>query len=98
MSGLDIVRKALGKHEIATVQTKSIDEAGLVRLTTVLPIIGRMVSTGRCDRRARPWRRAGWARRSLVPGAMPRSPGRPPKPAPIRPGGGIGQGRTGISR
>src|SRR3954469_21652728 len=36
-SGLDIVRKALGKHEIATVQTTAIDnEAGLVRLTTVL--------------------------------------------------------------
>src|ERR1700680_2161412 len=36
-SGLDIVRKALGKYEIATVQTTSIDqEAGLIRLTTVL--------------------------------------------------------------
>src|SRR6187401_3195100 len=36
-SGLDIVRKALGKHEIATVQTTAIDnEAGLIRLTTVL--------------------------------------------------------------
>jgi hypothetical protein len=36
-SGLEIVRKALGQHEIATVQTTSIDsEAGLVRLTTVL--------------------------------------------------------------
>jgi len=36
-SGLDIARKALGKHEIATVQTTSIDqEAGLVRLTTML--------------------------------------------------------------
>src|ERR1700689_2637568 len=36
-SGLDIVRKALGKHEIATVQTTSIDnEAGVVRLTTML--------------------------------------------------------------
>src|SRR6201998_1139875 len=36
-SGLDIVRKALGKHEIATVQTTSIDnQAGLIRLTTVL--------------------------------------------------------------
>jgi hypothetical protein len=35
-SGLDIVRKALGKHEIATVQTTSIDSAGLIRLTTVL--------------------------------------------------------------
>ena len=36
-SGLDIVRKALGQHEIATVQTTAIDnEAGLIRLTTVL--------------------------------------------------------------
>ncbi len=36
-SGLEIVRKALGQHEIATVQTTSIDaEAGLIRLTTVL--------------------------------------------------------------
>jgi hypothetical protein len=36
-SGLDLVRKALGKQEIATVQTTSIDqEAGLIRLTTVL--------------------------------------------------------------
>jgi ERF superfamily len=36
-SGLDIVRKVLGKHEIATVQTTTIDrEAGLIRLTTVL--------------------------------------------------------------
>jgi hypothetical protein len=36
-SGLDIVRKTLGKHEIATVQTTSIDsQVGLIRLTTVL--------------------------------------------------------------
>ena len=36
-SGLDIVRKALAKHEIATVQTTAIDhEAGLIRFTTVL--------------------------------------------------------------
>jgi hypothetical protein len=36
-SGLDIVRKALGGHEIATVQTTAIDkEAGLIRLTTML--------------------------------------------------------------
>jgi hypothetical protein len=34
---LDIVRKTLGKHEIATVQTTAIDhEAGVIRLTTVL--------------------------------------------------------------
>jgi hypothetical protein len=36
-NGLDIVRRTLGKHEIATVQTTAIDnEAGLIRLTTVL--------------------------------------------------------------
>jgi ERF superfamily len=36
-SGLDIVRKTLSQHEIATVQTTAIDEAaGLVRLSTVL--------------------------------------------------------------
>ena len=36
-SGLDIVRKTLGKHEIATVQTTAIDkDAGFIRLTTVL--------------------------------------------------------------
>src|SRR5215469_11684069 len=36
-SGLDIVRRVLGKHEIATVQTTEIDrEVGLIRLTTLL--------------------------------------------------------------
>src|SRR4051812_26369731 len=36
-SGLDIVRKCLGQHEIATVQTTAIDkEAGLIQLTTLL--------------------------------------------------------------
>jgi ERF superfamily len=36
-SGLDIVRKVLGQHEIATVQTTSVDQtAGLINLTTVL--------------------------------------------------------------
>ena len=36
-SGLDIVRKTLSQHEIATVQTTAIDhEAGLIRLSTVL--------------------------------------------------------------
>src|ERR1700738_988148 len=40
-SGLDIVRKGLGRHEIATIQTTTIDkEAGLVRLTTVLAHAG----------------------------------------------------------
>src|SRR6516162_90405 len=36
-SGLDIVRRTLSQHEIATVQTTSIDETvGIVRLSTVL--------------------------------------------------------------
>jgi hypothetical protein len=36
-SGLDIVRKTLGQHEIATVQATAIDQtAGIVNLTTVL--------------------------------------------------------------
>src|SRR4029079_7964647 len=36
-SGLDIVRKSLGRHEIATIQATEIDkEAGLLRLTTIL--------------------------------------------------------------
>ena len=36
-SGLEIVRKILGHHEIATVQTTSIDPAaGIINLTTVL--------------------------------------------------------------
>ena len=36
-SGLDIVRKTLGAHEIAAVQSTAIDnEANLIRLTTTL--------------------------------------------------------------
>src|SRR5215211_5516041 len=36
-TGLDIVRKTLGQHEIAIVQTTAIDQTGgLVNLTTVL--------------------------------------------------------------
>jgi ERF superfamily len=36
-SGLDIVRKSLGRHEIATVQTITIDQdSGQIRLTTLL--------------------------------------------------------------
>src|SRR6478752_4436893 len=36
-SGLDIVRKTLGQHEIATMQTTAIDQAaGIVNLTTML--------------------------------------------------------------
>src|SRR5437763_15714934 len=36
-SGLDLVRKSLGRHEIATIQSTDIDkEAGLLRLTTII--------------------------------------------------------------
>src|SRR6188472_2247050 len=36
-TGLDIVRKCLGQHEIATVQSTAIDrDSGLIRLTTTL--------------------------------------------------------------
>src|SRR6266403_1410721 len=36
-SGLDIVRKSLGQHEIATIQTTAIDQdSGQIRLTTLL--------------------------------------------------------------
>src|SRR3954452_1728389 len=36
-SGLDLVRKCLGRHEIATVQTTTIDpDHALIRLTTTL--------------------------------------------------------------
>ena len=36
-SGLDVVRKVLGQHEIATLQTTAIDQAaGIVNLTTML--------------------------------------------------------------
>ena len=47
-SGLDLIRKSLGRHEIATVQTTSIDEAaGLIRLTTrACPCLRRMDLVG----------------------------------------------------
>jgi hypothetical protein len=45
-SGLDIVRKTLSQHEIATVQTTSIDEtAGIVRLSTVAHASGEWIAS-----------------------------------------------------
>jgi hypothetical protein len=42
-SGLEIVRKTLGQHEIAVVQTTSTDPAaGMINLTTMLARIRRM--------------------------------------------------------
>ena len=76
-SGLDIVRRILGQHEIATVQTTSIDQAaGMVNLTTVLahssgewiasdwPVCGISETATRI----------GWAQPSPMPAAMPSSP------------------------
>jgi hypothetical protein len=72
-SGLDIVRKALGQHEIATVQTTAIDQATqAVSLTTVLAHSSGdgSLRTGRCAPSPKWRRRAGWERHSPTPGAM----------------------------
>ena len=58
-----LVRKALGRHEIATVQTTAIDnEVGLIRLTTVLALrrVNGCRRIGRSARLARPPRRIAW--------------------------------------
>src|SRR3979490_1046780 len=64
-SGLDIVRKSLGQHEIATVQTTAIDhDSGQTRRTTPLshaPANG-FRRTGRSARSARRPPRTGWER------------------------------------
>jgi hypothetical protein len=65
-SGLDIVRKTLGQHEIATVQTTAIDRtAGIVTLTTVLAHSSGEWIASDCpyvpSARQRP--RIGWERR-----------------------------------
>ena len=66
-SGLEIVRKCLGRHEIAAMQTTAIDhEAGLIRLTTVLAhSSGRVGVLGLAGVPSQPRRRrrTGWARR-----------------------------------
>jgi hypothetical protein len=65
-SGLDIVRKSLGQHEIATVQTTAIDqESGQIRLPRCWPMPPGNGSprTGRSARSPRPPPRTGWERR-----------------------------------
>ena len=60
-SGLDIVRKSLGQHEIATVQTTAIDQdSGQIRLTTRLAPENGFRRTGQCARSARHPARTGW--------------------------------------
>jgi hypothetical protein len=73
-SGLDIVRKVLGGHEIATVQTTVIDkETGLIRLTTTLAHSwgSGCRRNGRSARLPRRRRHVGWERRSPTRDAMP---------------------------
>ena len=73
-SGLDLVRKCLGQHEIATVQATSIDsERGLIRLTTTscTPRANGSLRTGRSARSAKRQPRTGLARPSPMPAAMP---------------------------
>ena len=65
-SGLDIVRKVLGQHEIATMQTTAIDQAaGIVNLTTVLAhASGEWIASDWpvCAVAATRRRRTGWER------------------------------------
>ena len=73
-SGLEIVRKSLGAHEIATVQTTTLDaDTGLIRLTTTLPIPRENGSLpiGRYARSARRPRPTEWVRLSPMPDGMP---------------------------
>ena len=77
-SGLDLVRKCLGQHEIATVQTTAIDDAaGFIRLTTVLahssgewissdwpvcPVSARRLCGDRSGKQSLRWRHCGGGR------------------------------------
>jgi hypothetical protein len=62
-SGLDIVRKTLGHHEIATVQTTAIDPAaGMVNLTTTTRRANGSPRIGRSARFRRLRARAAWER------------------------------------
>ena len=72
-SGLDIVRKSLGQHEIATVQTTAIDQdSGQIQLTTLLAhASGEWISSDWPVRRPL---RTGWERLSPTLVAMRCSP------------------------
>ena len=80
-SGLEIVRKTWGQHEIATVQTTAIDQgAGIVNLTTVLAhASGEWIASDwpvcAISETARP-HRMGAALTYLCPALCPLNPGR----------------------
>src|SRR3974377_739664 len=70
-TGLDLVRKCLGQHEIATVQTTAIDgNSGLIRLTTTL-----VHASGE-------WVSSDWPVCPVSETAAPHPLGAPPPPAP----------------
>src|SRR5213078_1819453 len=64
-SGLDIVRKSLGRQEIATIQVTAIDKDAGLR-----PANGSH-RNGRCARSPTLLQRSEWGQRSRMPGAMP---------------------------
>jgi hypothetical protein len=73
-AGLDVVHRSLGRYEIATVQTTSIDDAaGLIRLTTTLAhTSGEWVSSDwPVCRVSEPQPRNGWEPPSPTRGATP---------------------------
>ena len=77
-SGLDIVRKALGGHEIATVQTTAIDERGGSDPPhdDARPCVRRVAVVGMASVSDQPrrLRHAEWERRSLMRGGTRCSP------------------------
>ena len=87
-SGLDLVRKCLGQHEIATVQTTAIDrDSGLIRLTTTLVhSSGEWVSSD--------WPVLSGQRNGSAASARCRADLRPPL-CPLHPGRDCRRGRSG---
>ena len=72
-SGLDIVRKTLGRHEIATVQATAIDQAGALSISQPYSRIRRGNGSLRIGPfvRLMKWQaRSSWARRLPMPGDM----------------------------
>ena len=65
-AGLDIVRKTLGQHDIAVVQTTAIDHSagiGILQPSSRTPAANGSRRIGQSARSARRRRRIGWERR-----------------------------------
>jgi ERF superfamily len=86
-SGLDIVRKTLGQHEIATVQSTAIDQtAGMVNLTTTLAH-----ASGE-------WIASDWPVCPVAETANPQRMGAAPPLCLVHPGRDCWRGRSGCAR